>query len=118
MCESSSSIKLNKYQLKRNNWTDQDEVHINKWTRLSEPGSNELNFYRKQLEQAKKETSILSTVNEALIGQPNIKVDVSSQNTFQGPEEAEMTLIRLQRESHTNCPASWYVNITEPTTSL
>ena len=31
-CESSSPIKLTKYQLKRNTFTEQDEIHINKRT--------------------------------------------------------------------------------------
>ena len=39
-CESSSPIKLTKYQLKRNTFTEQDEIHINKRTRLFEPASH------------------------------------------------------------------------------
>ena len=49
--ESSSPIKLTKYQLKRNTFTEQDEIHINKRSRLFEPASHEINFDIQQLEQ-------------------------------------------------------------------
>jgi hypothetical protein len=46
-----------------------------------------VSFDIKQLEPAKQEKSVQSTVHEALIGPPNLKVDVSGRITFQGPDE-------------------------------
>lgn len=72
-CESSSPIKLTKYQLKRNTFTDQDEIHINKRTRLFEPSSHEINFDIRQLEPVKQEKSVEMTASELLIRPVNLK---------------------------------------------
>ena len=54
----SSPIKLTKYQLKRNAFTDQHEVHINKRSRLFEPASHKINFDIQQLEPVKQKKSV------------------------------------------------------------
>ena len=85
--ESSSPIKLTKYQLKRNTFTDQDEIHINKRSRLFEPASHEIGFDIQQLEPVKQEKSVEMTASEVLIRPANCKVNISGRITFQGPEE-------------------------------
>ena len=42
--ESSSPLKISNYHIKRNRYTDQDEVHINKRTKLSDPNKSEITF--------------------------------------------------------------------------
>ena len=59
--ELSSPIKLTKYQLKRNGFTDQDDVHVNKRSRLFEPASYEINFDKQQLEPVEQKKSIEMT---------------------------------------------------------
>jgi hypothetical protein len=68
---------------------------------LLEPASNEINFDIKQVEPAKQEKSVQSTVHEALIGPPNLKVDVSGRITFQGPEETVFSKGKTLRKQET-----------------
>ena len=42
--ESSSPIKISNYQLKRNSYSNQDEVHLNKRTKVEIPSQSEINF--------------------------------------------------------------------------
>lgn len=42
--ESSSPIKISKYQLKRNQWTDEEEIHVNKRSRVDDPAPSEVTF--------------------------------------------------------------------------
>ena len=39
--ESSSPVKITKFQIKRNNGTKEDEIHMNKRTRLEDPEEEE-----------------------------------------------------------------------------
>ena len=80
--ESSSPIKLTKYQLKRNALTDQEEVHVNKRSRLFEPDSHKINFDIQQLEPVEQKKSVEMTASEVLIRPAN-----SGRIIFQGPEE-------------------------------
>ena len=86
-CKSSSPIKLTKYQLKRNTFTEQDEIHINNRTRLFEPASHEVNFDIQQLEPVKQEKSVEMTASEVLMQPANRKVNISGRITFKGSEE-------------------------------
>ena len=42
--ESTSPIKISNYNIKRNRYTDQDELHINKRTKLSDSNKTEITF--------------------------------------------------------------------------
>lgn len=41
--ESSSPLNISKYQIKRNNWNNQDDIHISKRTKLEDPAQADVN---------------------------------------------------------------------------
>ena len=87
--EASSPIKLSKFQVKRNTRNDQDEIHINKQTRLEDSLESEVTFDIKNFEPEEKCKPGLTTVNNLLKGDTNVVANVSGRVTFQGPKETD-----------------------------
>lgn len=55
--ESSSPVKISNYQIRKNKFTDEDEVHINKRTKLENPSRNEITFECETPEEEKSDTT-------------------------------------------------------------
>ena len=49
--ESSSPVKINKFQLKKNPKTDKEELILNKRTNIEDPLENEMDFDLQQVEE-------------------------------------------------------------------
>ena len=75
--EASSPIKISNYRVKRNLYTQEDEVHISKRTKLSEPKPSEIDF--NILEQKiEEESMVLTTVSDILANKSKTnKVNIS-----------------------------------------
>ena len=55
--ESSSPVKITNYLIPKNKFTDEDEVHINKRTKLEDPSRNEIIFECETPEEEKSNTT-------------------------------------------------------------
>ena len=84
--ESSSPVKISKYQIKRNRITDEDEVHMNKRTKLEDPKDNEVSFDIKSLPKVEKDETV-HDVEGLLIWQTNSLVNTRGRITFTAPQE-------------------------------
>lgn len=85
--ESSSPIKLSSYAIKRNRYTDEEEVHINKRTKITDPAGTELDFNIKQIKTNTYLTT-LTAVNEIIEhNTKNSKVNVSGCVSFEAGAE-------------------------------
>lgn len=80
--ETTSPVKLTNYAIKRNRYTDEDEVHINKRTKLSDPGPSEIHFNFEPL-KPEEESSTVSTVNDIIAGNTKSKVNIEGRVAFQ-----------------------------------
>ena len=80
--ESSSPIKISNYQLKRNSYSNQDEVHLNKRTKVEIPSQSEINFdiTAQEASQDLEKT----TVEQIKESNCNRKVKVCGRITFKG----------------------------------
>ena len=58
-------MRLTSYAVKRNRYTDQDEIHINKETKISDPIASELDFDIKP-QQAGQDLATSTTVNDVI----------------------------------------------------
>ena len=87
--ESSSPVKITKFQIKRNNGTKEDEIHMNTRTRLEDPEEKVVFDIQKQQNENVVET--MSTVSFILQCETNTVVSTSGRITFQGPEETLQT---------------------------
>ena len=95
--KNTNSVKLCVNCLRQSNWpsttwrkktlTDQDEIHINKQTRLFEPASHEISFNIQQLKPVKQENSIKMIPSEVLIQLANCKMNISGWITLKVSEE-------------------------------
>ncbi|CAB3981012.1 Hypothetical predicted protein [Paramuricea clavata] len=93
--ESSSPVKLSKYQLKRNNWTAEDEIHLNKWRRLEEPNAVDVNF---DIQEQPCQDDIkpgLTNVTSVVAGETNMQVNVNGRISFQGTIKTILTKGKL-----------------------
>ncbi|CAB4011485.1 Hypothetical predicted protein [Paramuricea clavata] len=104
--ESSLPIKLIHYQIKRNNWTHDDEIHINKRSRLEDPDSGEVSFdIREPVIEENSCTNIkpgMSSVKSVLEG------DINQQNSTTESTEIEIERhdeILQNSQSKVDCPA-------------
>ena len=84
--ESSFPVKISKYQIKRNRITDEDEVHMNKRTKLEDPKDNEVSFDIKSLPKVKKDETV-HDVEGLFIWQTNSLVNTKGRITFTAPQE-------------------------------
>jgi hypothetical protein len=122
--ESSSPIKLIHYQIKRNNWTHDDEIHINKRSRLEDPDSGEVSFdIREPVIEENSCTNIkpgMSSVKSVLEGDINQQVNVCGRLNLQGPRQTilkkEKTLL-MQEAALTDESGSIRVVLWENDTS-
>lgn len=89
--ESSSPLKISKFQLKRNDRKDQDEVHINKRTKMEDPLDSEVSFDIKEIESEDKCKPGITTVSEVMEGDTNAVVNVCGRITFRGSEETVLS---------------------------
>lgn len=85
--ESSSPVKVSKYQLKRNTWTTEDEIHINKRTRLEEPETTDVLFDIQDQPCDEDVKPGLTEVTSVVVGDVNVQVNVNGRLSFQGPIE-------------------------------
>lgn len=83
-CESSSPVKITNCRIRKNPYTQQNEIQINKRTKLSDPLPQEVTF---NIIEVKKEESIKASVEDILSKGLSSKLDVQGRLTFQGPEE-------------------------------
>ena len=89
--ESSSPLKISKFQLKRNDRTNQDEVHINKRTKMEDPLDTEVSFDIKKIESEDKCKPGITTVSEVLEGDTKAVLNVCGRITFRGGEETVLS---------------------------
>ena len=85
--ESSSPLKISKFQIKRNERTNEDEVHINKRTKMEDPLDSEICFDIRKVEAENKCKPGITTVAEVLEGDTNAVVNISGRITFTSEEE-------------------------------
>ena len=84
MCESSSPVKITNCCIRKNPFSQKNELQINKRTKISEPSPEEITF---DIMEIKKEESIEATVTHILSNPISSKFDILGRVTFQGPEE-------------------------------
>ena len=101
-------MKISKYQIKRNRITDEDELHMNKRTKLEDPKDNEVSFDVKSLPKVEKDETVYD-VEGLLIWQTNSLVNTRGRITFTGPQEtiqAKGKTLKKQEAVLTNNTAS------------
>ena len=99
--ESSSPIKLTSYATKRNRYTDQDEVHINKRTKITDLAATELNFDIKQL-TSDEDLATLTTVNDIIEhNTKSSKVNASGHVSFDASPETNQTNVKTLQKLET-----------------
>lgn len=81
--ESSSPIKLTKFQLKKNEKTSEQELLINKRTKLQDPSDKESEFDYRPINTEEKQTKD-TTAEDILDGEPNTYVNICGRITFTG----------------------------------
>ena len=84
--KSSSPVKINKFQLKKNLKTEKEELILNKRTRIEDPNESEMDF---DLQKIKEETmeAIDSSIEEIQEKQNNTLVNIASHVLFNGKAE-------------------------------
>lgn len=86
--ESSSPIKLTKFQLKRNLANTEDEILINKRTKLDDPTDKEVDFDFKQASKTyESQVAVGMDVASAIDTSSNSVINITGRVTFQGFEE-------------------------------
>ena len=75
--ESSSPLKISNYHVKRNRYTDQDEVHINKRTKLSDPNKSEITFDFTEITEEEQEDIESTDSIQEIIANENAKSKVN-----------------------------------------
>ena len=96
--ESSSPIKLTKYQIKRNARTNQDEVHINKRSKVDNAQESEVCFDIKILIQEQKCKPGVSNIMDVLEEVTNSVLNVCGRVTPQGSIQTVMSEGKALRE--------------------
>ena len=84
--ESTSPVKLERYQIKRNARTGDEELILNKRTRIEEPNESETDFDYRQIQTDLVEAKD-SSAEEILHGDVNIMVNIAGRITFDGAAE-------------------------------
>lgn len=82
----SSPVKICNYTIKRNQYSQEDEIHLSKRTRLSDPDASEVNF--NIVEQKVDEELTFSSVSDVVGNKESIgQVNISGRVSFQGLPE-------------------------------
>ena len=84
--ESSSPVKISKYQIKTNRVTQEDEIHMNERTKFEEPDEEEIDFDIKHEEKPEVDATPFR-VEDLLQWETNTLVNTSGRITFTGSEE-------------------------------
>ena len=90
--ESSSPVKLTRFQVKKNCRTNEDEIHINKRCKIEDPLESEVNFDMKDLEipDTPECTPGFTSVQNLITGDVNL-ANVCGRITLQGSVETVMS---------------------------
>lgn len=88
--EKSSPIKISNFQRKRNKYSSENEVHINKRSKLCDPQENEITIDVKQ-QQSLFDDSAFTSVQKLLHETRQTKVNVQGRVTFRGTSETVIT---------------------------
>ena len=75
--ESTSPIKITNYNIKRNKYTNQDEVHINKRTKLSDPTKSEITFDFTEITKEEQEDTQCTHSIQEIMANENAKSKVN-----------------------------------------
>lgn len=75
--ESSSPMKISNYHIKHNRCTDQDKVHINERTKLSDPNKSEITFDFTEITEEEKEDTESTDSIEEIMANENAKSKVN-----------------------------------------
>ena len=89
--EASSPVKLTKFRLKCNSWSSEDEIHLNKRSKVEEPKDEETTFDFKVADSVNEDTFPLTPIETILTKNISTKISVTGRVTFQGTEETVMT---------------------------
>jgi hypothetical protein len=86
--ESSSPIKLSRFQLKRNQFSKEDEIMINKRSKIEDPPENEIDFDIESGKPAENQyTSAITNIASIVDGSSYSIVNVNGRISFQGFQE-------------------------------
>lgn len=88
--EKSSPVKISNFYLKRNKYSSEDEVHINKRSRLSDPHESEIKFDIMQ-QQDLMEDNTFTSVQQILFDKQQRRVNVQGRINFRGTMETVIT---------------------------
>lgn len=98
--ESSSPVKISNCDIKRNSYIDQDEIHINKRTKLSDPNKSEFIFNFPEItEEEQEDTEATDTYIQEIIADANTKskANITEQVTvIELPKSNEKALIKQE----------------------
>ena len=88
--ESSSPVKINRFQLKKNLKTEKEELILNKRTRIEDPDENEMDFDVQKIQEETVE-AVDSSVEEIQDKQNSTLVNIAGRVLFNGtPETVEV----------------------------
>ena len=97
--EQSSAIKLTNYAIKTNKFKEEEEVHMNKRTKITDPVATELDFDIRQV-KSDEDLATLTKVNDIIEhNTKSSKVNVAGPVSFQGSAETievDKTLQKLE----------------------
>ena len=89
--EASSAVKLTNFRLKQHLWSSEDEIHLNKRSKVEEPKNEETTFDFKVLDPVNEDTFPVTAIETILTKNISTKISVTECVTFQGKEETLMT---------------------------
>ena len=96
--ESSSPVKISKFQLKRNQRSNDDESHINKRTKLENPQESEVTFDIQKVELEEKCKPGITAVSDVLQGDSNAVINVCGCITLHGAQETQIAKFAMREE--------------------
>lgn len=85
--QSSSPLKISGYRVKRNIYSDTDEIHINKRTKLADPNPQDVDFNIAAQQEATEDLVTLTSVKDIVKGTSPNKVNIAGRVTFQNNPE-------------------------------
>ncbi|CAB3982199.1 Hypothetical predicted protein [Paramuricea clavata] len=88
--EAACAVKLTKFRLKQNTWSNEDEIHLTKRTKLEEPKEEETNFDFKVADPTNEDCFPLTAIETIVAKESSTNVSVSGPVTFQQKEETVM----------------------------
>ena len=85
--QSSSPLKISGYRVKRNIYSDTDEIHINKRTKSADPNPQDVDFNIAAQQDATEDLVTLTSVKDIVTGTSPNKVNIAGRVTFQNNPE-------------------------------